>query len=80
MFQELRVAPEEAKALVEDHPLFGAGDKDGMKRPVEVLALGKAGCRDGADGISHAPRADRQPGAAQSAGEMGNVFGQTALI
>ena len=80
MFQELRVAPEEAKALVEDRPLFGAGDKDGVKRPVEILTLGKAGCRDGADGIGHAPRADRQPGAAQSAGEMGDVFGQTALI
>jgi hypothetical protein len=80
MFQELRVTPEEAKALMEDHPLFGAGDKDGVERPVKILALGKPGCRDGADGIDDTPRTDRQPGAAQSAGKMGDVFGQSALI
>ena len=59
-----RVAPEHAKRLVVEIELVAVAEKDGSKRPVDIVAPLDAGDLQRVERIEHAIRADRQPRAA----------------
>ena len=80
VLEELRVAPEQAEDLGEHRPLLGAADEAGLERGVEVAAVGEAHRLDGADRVDHPARADRQAGAAQRTGEVGDVVDELAVL
>ncbi len=76
LFQQLGIAPEDVKGLVEQHPLVRPVDEDGMQCPVEVAPVGDADRLDRGDGVEHLARPDRQPRRPQGAGEMHQIGDQ----
>ena len=79
LFQIARVAPEQAEHLGKDRAVFGAADKAGVQRPVEIGALGKPGGFDRPDCIQNPAGADGQTRLAQRTGKMGDVVAQLAI-
>ena len=73
LLQELGVAPEDVKGLVEQHPLVGPVDQDGVQRPVEVAPVGDADRLHRGDRVDDLARPHRQPRRPQRAGEMHQI-------
>ena len=76
--EELRVAPEDVEALVEQLALVAPVHEHGVQRPVEILAPLEADGLQRAKRLDHAARADRQAGGAERAGEVHDVAGEAA--
>ena len=76
--EQLRVAPEDVEALVEQLALVAPVHEHRVQRPVEILAAPEAHRLDRPQRLQHPPRPDRQPGRAQGAGEVHHVAGEAA--
>ena len=73
LFEQIGVAPEDMKGLVEDQPLVRPIDEDRVQCPIEVAAIGDADRPDRIDRIDDLAGTDRQPGRAQGAREMHQI-------
>ena len=78
-FEQLGIAPEDVKRLVEQLPLVRPVDKDRVQCPVEIGAIGDADRSDRLDRVDHLARPDRQPGGAQRAREMHQIGDEAAV-
>ena len=72
--EHLRVAPEDVKRLIKQFLLLALGQEHRRQRPVEILAPLDTGGLERPQRVDHPVRADGQPGRAQHAGEMHDVF------
>ena len=73
LFQQIGVAPEDVKRLVEDQPLVRPVDEHRVQCPVEVAAVGDADGLHRLDGVDDLAGPDRQPRRAQGAREMHQI-------
>jgi len=73
LLQQLGVAPEDVKGLVEDQPLVGPIDEHCVQCPIEIATIGNADGSHSGDGVDHLPRPDRQPCGAQGARKMHQI-------
>ena len=76
--EQLRIAPEDVEALVEQLALVAPVHEHRMQGPVEILAAREPHRLDRPQRLDHPPRADRQPRRAQGAGEVHHVAGEAA--
>ena len=76
--EQLRVAPEDVEALVEQLALVAPVHEHRVQRPVEILPALEAYGLDRTQRLQHPPRPDRQPRRAQGAGEVHHVAGEPA--
>ncbi len=80
LFQQLGVAPEDVEGLVEQYPLVGAVDEDGVQCAVEIAPIGDADRLDGGDRVEHLARPDWHAGGAQGAREMHQIGDQPPVM
>ena len=73
LFQQIGVAPENVKGLVENQPLVRPVDEDRMQCPIEVAPVGDPDRLDRLDRVDDLAGADRQTGRAQGAREMHQI-------
>ena len=73
LFQQIGVAPEDVKGLVENQPLVRPVDEDRVQCPIEVAPVGDADRPDRIDRVDDLAGPDRQPGRAQGAREMHQI-------
>ena len=76
--QDVGVAPEHVKGLVEQVALIAPVDEDGVQGPIEIATALDTDRGDGAHGVDHPSWPDGQPRRPQHPGEVGDVFHQAA--
>jgi len=77
-FEHFRVAPENVEGLVENFELLAFSEEQAGECPVEIVASGDARGFEGAQGVDHAVRPDRDARRAQHAREVHDVVAEVA--
>ena len=73
VFVESRIAPEQPEQLAKDLHVPCLRDQAGMKHPVEIPAIQRAGCQQRPHCLAGLPRADRQSGLPQGPAKMHEI-------
>ncbi len=73
LFQQIGIAPENVKGLVENQPLVRPVDEDRVQCPIEVAPVGDPDRLDRLDRVDDFAGADRQTGRAQGARKMHQI-------
>ena len=79
-FEHARIAPEQLEGLIEQRLLLVALDQDRLQRRAKIFAILDADGVDRVERRDHLRRPDRQPGGAQHAREMHDVFREARAV